>query len=223
MSGRWRAVEWGWGQAGSGRSKKGEGSASAMQAPGEQEGPPRRKRRRRWDQGPAAPDPGDDAQQPPPQPLAAAQHAVAHHLAAQQAVAHHLAAQHAVAHLQTAPHPAAQQGVVGGAAAAAPAPAAPVSAPLEATVDLCACGADARRALCSRKAQADITSSTGCSLTTRGRYRKKRHIPSIVSHLPSSPTRKHRSAGRGRRRRRRPPPAHPGPDAGRGGWRCCTD
>ena len=148
-----------------------------MQAPGEQEGPPRRKRRRRWDQGPAAPDPGDDAQQPPPQPLAAA------HLAAQHAVAHHLAAQQAVAHLQTAPHPAAQQGVVGGAAAAAPATAAPVSAPLEATVDLCACGADARRALCSRKAQADITSSTGCSLTTRGRYRKKRHIPSIVSHL----------------------------------------
>ena len=192
-----------------------------MQAPGEQEGPPRRKRRRRWDQGPAAPDPGDA--QPPPQPLAAAQHAVAHHLAAQHAVAHHLTAQQAVAHLQTAPHPAAQQGVVAGVAA--PATAASVSAPspLEATVDLCACGADARRALCSRKTQADITSSTGCSLTTRGRYRKKRHIPSIVSHLPSSPTRKHRSAGRGRRRRRRPPPAHPGPDAGRGGCRCRTD
>ena len=156
-----------------------------MQAPGEQEGPPRRKRRRRWDQGPAAaPDPDPTTcrpQQPPPQPLAAAQHAVAHHLAAQQAVAH----------LQTTPHAAAQQGVVGGVAAAAPATAAPVSAPLEATVDLCACGADARRALCSRKTQADITSSTGCSLTTRGRYRKE-DSPSIVSHLPSSPT---RSAG----------------------------
>ena len=38
------------------------------------------------------------------------------------------------------------------------------------TVDLCAYSSDARRRLCSASTQEAITTTTGCSITTRGRY-----------------------------------------------------